>query len=244
MVVDGNIVQLPPLQGCLYCHTEGTTALFPNRRLLGIGSDFPILKCSRCGTTAEFDADPALPEVWHIRFRRCNHDPRYFYVAQQFSKAGWLTAQQALTISTDGYIQRQRVQQAQSGDLSWLQPEQIPADERAGQPYLSLKGVTLQETSGPGFFGLGSSAAVLDSGKLFVTADYLYLDGQRRVWKYPFDDLENVRHTDQAWIVAIEQGDQQLSMQGVSLPDQIDVQLVAAVIEALWRKYLASPRME
>ena len=244
MVVDGNIAQLPPLQGCLYCHTEGTTELFPSRRLLGIGSDFPILKCSRCGSTAEFDADPALPDAWHIRFHHCNHDPRYFYVARQFEKAGWLTAQQALTISTDGFIQRQRVQQAQSGDLSWLQPEQISADERAGQPYLSLKGVTLQETGGSSLFGLGGSATVLDSGKLYVTAEYLYLDGQRQVWKYPLNALENVRYTDQSWIATIEQGDEQVSIQGVNLPDQIDVQLISAVIEALWRKYLATPHPE
>ncbi|HML20156.1 MAG TPA: hypothetical protein PKD09_00820 [Aggregatilinea sp.] len=244
MAVDGDILRLPPLQGCLYCHTEGTTALFPGRRILGIGSDFPILKCSRCGTTADFDADPALPDAWHIRFRHCNHDPRYFYVAQHFAGAGWLTAQQALTISTDGFIQRQRVQQAQSGDLSWLQPEQMPVAEREGQPYLSLKGVTLQETNSSSFFGFGGSSAVLDSGKLFVTAEYLYLDGQRQVWKYPFDMLGGIRYTDQAWIVAIEHGDQPLTMQGVNLSDQFDVQLIAAVIEALWRKSLANTRFE
>ncbi|WP_119072939.1 hypothetical protein [Aggregatilinea lenta] len=212
--------------------------------MLGIGGEFPILRCSRCGTTAEFDADPALPEAWHIRFRHCNSDPRYFYVALHFDKAGWLTGQQALTISTDGYIQRQRVQQAQSGDLSWLQPEQIPEDERAGQPYLSLKGTSLREPVGTGILGLGSGSTVLDSGKLFVTGDMLYLDGQRQVWKYPFDVIKDIRYSDQAWTVTVEQGDRAVSMQGTNLPDQIDVQLIATVIEALWRKYLAGPQSQ
>src|SRR5690554_1514124 len=104
---DASFALLPPLQGCLYCHAEGTTALYPSRKILGVGSDYPVLKCSRCGTSAEFDADPALPEAWHIRYRHVNRDPRYYYVALHFGRAGWLSAQEALAISTDGYVQRQ-----------------------------------------------------------------------------------------------------------------------------------------
>lgn len=238
---DASFALLPPLQGCLYCHAEGTTALYPSRKILGVGGDHPVLKCSRCGTSAEFDADPALPDAWHIRYRHVNRDPPYYYVALHFGGAGWLSAQEALTISTDGYVQRQRVIQAQDGDLSWLQrPKAVDGGGGEGQPFLSLKGVTLYAATGSGVLGLGASEAVLDSGKLYVTQTFFYLDGQRQVWKYPFSAVDRVNYSEEGWTVTLNDADQRVSLSGANAQDQLDAQLIAAVVEALWRRYLGA----
>ena len=43
-----DVAQIPPLQGCLYCHAEGTLTLHEGRKILGLGGDYPTVKCSRC----------------------------------------------------------------------------------------------------------------------------------------------------------------------------------------------------
>ncbi|RPI97568.1 MAG: hypothetical protein EHM39_09300, partial [Chloroflexi bacterium] len=181
-MVDQSVGQLPPLQGCLYCHSEGTTSLAVGRKWWYLGSDFPVLKCSHCNSTALLDYSPRNLDTWRINYRRVNHAPRYYYVDLHFSQSGWLPAAQALAISTDGFVQRKRVSQAKAGELDWLQP--VPADlpEANGdeQIYLTLKGVTLQNAPPPGLFNFGSQGPVLDSGKLLATDRALYLLGQRR----------------------------------------------------------------
>src|SRR5258708_32873396 len=97
--------QVPaPLQGCLYCHTEGGMTLSESRKILGFGSGLPTLTCSHCHTTATFEAGSDA-DNWRIKYKTCNKAPRFYYVMIQLGNAGWLTADQALDISRIGYIQ-------------------------------------------------------------------------------------------------------------------------------------------
>ena len=109
---------LPPLQGCLYCHAEGTTTLLPSRQFLGLGSEYATLKCSQCGSTAWLDVDESDLDDWRIRYRRTNHDPRYYYVAIHYGKHGWLDASDALEISPSGplYGRKTRLAHERPGD--------------------------------------------------------------------------------------------------------------------------------
>jgi len=50
----------------------------------------------------------------------------FYYVMLYLGRAGWLSADQALKASRNGFVQRQRVQQVQGGDLEWLHP--MPLD--------------------------------------------------------------------------------------------------------------------
>jgi hypothetical protein len=239
MIDDALLAQIPPLLGCLYCHSEGTTSLTPGRKFLGFGSNFPVLKCSHCGSTALLDVSPIAPEQWRIRYRRINQSSRYYYVASHLGKVGWLSAHMALSISTDGFVQRKRVQQAKVGDLSWLQTE-IPSPpppfiSHRETIYLTLKAVTYQQTPPHGFVARAEQRAILDSGKLFVTNENLHLLGQRRDWSHPLYQVHNVTYDAQSWTIALNGGEQPQEYRGINLNDQFDAQLVSAIIEALWQ---------
>ena len=126
-MLDEAIASLPPLRGCLYCHSEGSTVLHPGRRFLGRGSKYLVLRCRTCGAVAWFDVNPATPEEWRVCYRRVSRSSVYYYAAIHLGRAGWLSAHEALAISTRSYVQRRRVEQVEDGDLSWLQPvEQYP----------------------------------------------------------------------------------------------------------------------
>lgn len=231
---------LPPLQGCLYCHSEGTTVLTEGRRILGFGSPFPILKCGHCGSTAFLDYDAGSPDAWRIRYRRVNRTPRYYYAAIYLGRAGWLSARDALNVSTNAYAQRMRVAQTKAGDLTWLQPDasgSVPflmaEDEKV---YLTLKGVTLQSTP-PGILVRAAQGAVLDSGKFYLTDQNLRLLGQRRDWLHSLEDIEKVEYDDKSWIVYLDTPEGFQHYRGVNSTDQLDAQLIAAVIETLSRSY-------
>ncbi len=115
-------VQIPaPLQGCLYCHTEGSITLTEGRKILGFGSGLPTLTCSSCGSVALFEQG-SDPDTWRIRYKNVNKSSRFYYVMLYLGHAGWLSADRALEISRNGYVQRQRIQQVQHGDLDWLRP--------------------------------------------------------------------------------------------------------------------------
>ncbi len=228
---------IPPLQGCLYCHAEGTTALHRPRKLLGFGNDYPLLKCSRCGSTALLDYTPAEPSAWRIRYKHVNTAPRYYYVALHLGRAGWLSAEDALAVSTDGFVQRRRVQQARAGELAWLRPAPLQPPPPLMQPdeavYLTLRGVTLQEALPVGFLVRAESGAVLDSGKFYVTGQRLHLLGQRRDWSHTLEAIWRVEYDEQGWTLHLRTPERPLQYRGLNIPDQFDAQLVAAVIEAL-----------
>ena len=116
---------IPPLEGCLYCHREGTTSLAESRSFLDPAGARLLLRCSHCHSVAELDYDPQRTDSWRIRYRRTNHDPRYYYVAIHYGKHGWLDAPDALEISRRGFAQRIRVRQAEVGDFSWIEPAPV-----------------------------------------------------------------------------------------------------------------------
>jgi len=225
----------PPLQGCLYCHSEGTTVLARSRKILGLGSDFPIVKCAHCDSTAYLDYQPDLPDGWRICYHRANRAPRYYYVFIHLRKAGWLSAAQALLASTNGFVQRARVAQTQAGDVSWLRPASpnpsLPLLPPAERVYLTLKGVTLQEGPPPGFLIRATAGTTLDSGKAYVTAQHLYLLGQRRDWSHPLSDIRVATYDETSWTVSLEGNERHY--RGVNVSDQFDAQLVATIIDAL-----------
>jgi hypothetical protein len=240
-MIDEAIAQLPPLQGCLYCHSEGTMVLSEGRRFLGFGSDYPILRCSHCESVACLDVDPTDPARWRIRYRRVNHDSVYFYASIHLGKAGWLSAQKALEVSTHSFVQRKRVLQAGTGDLSWLQPQvmipPLPLMDGAEQVFLTLKGVTLQTAPPPGLWVRTDSGDIKDSGKFFVTGQRLHLLGQRRDWSHELNMIRKVTYDSRAWAVTVSDADGQLQQyRGVDVPGQMDAQLVSTVVEVLWQR--------
>jgi hypothetical protein len=237
-MVDGITEHLPPLRGCLYCHSEDTTTLSDSRKWLGFGSDFPRLRCSHCNSVALLDYDTNDPEDWRIRYCRVNHASRYYYVALYLGRAGWLSAHEALEISTDGYVQRMRVAQAKAGDLAWLHSAHsaLPMIGASEKVYLTLKAVTLQATPPPGLFVRAAQGAVLDSGKLYVTDQNLHLLGQRRNWSHALVDARKIDYDDAFWTIYFDTAGQLQHYHGSNAADQLDAQLVAAVTEALWRE--------
>lgn len=230
---------IPPLLGCLYCHAEGSTTLSPPRKFLGLGGNYPVLTCSHCASVALLDYDPGNAQNWRIRYRRVNRAPRYYYVAVYLGRAGWLSAQKALAASTNGYVQRTRVQQTRAGDLSWLQPATLrPPPPLMGVNevvYLTLRAVTFQEAAPPGLLVRVDQGTVLDSGKFYVTDQKLHLLGQRRDWSHRLSDIRKVEYDEKAWTIVLNTPGQPQQYRGLNAFDQFDPQLVAAVVEALWR---------
>ncbi len=224
---------LPPLQGCLYCHAEGTTTLLPGRKLFGFGSDIPTLKCERCHAVASLDINLDDPNDWRIRYRRVDHSSRYYYVSIYLGKAGWLSAYEALTASRNGYAQRARVAQTKAGDLSWLRPGSLrpspPTMDPEEQVYLTLRAVTLQETPPSGFLVRPDQGTVLDSGKFYVTGERLHLLGQRHDWSHDLADVQKIEYDGKAWLVYLDGQ----HYRGLNVAEQYDAQLVATVIEEL-----------
>lgn len=238
-MVDEQAALPPPLEGCLYCHSESSTALIEPRRFLGFGGLWPLLKCKHCGSVAQIDLAEDSVTDWRIRYRRVNHSPRYYYVRLRFGKAGWLSASQALHLSTEGYVQRRRVQQAEEGDLGWLQlvhlqpPPPLMSSEES--IFLSLRAVTYQEAPPAGLFVRPEQGKILDSGKFYVTDEKLYLLGQRRDWAHSLHEIEKVEYNESTWIVYLNHGGELYQYRGVNVSDQFDAQLVAAIIQALYR---------
>jgi len=228
-----------PLRGCLYCHTEGTTSLVATRRLLGLGADLPTVRCEHCQSLALLDYSPDDPDNWRIRYRRANDAPAYYYVALHLGSGAWLSAAEALAASTNGYVQRQRVQQTRAGNLAWLHPAPLdPAPEPlAGDElvYLALRAVTLQEAPPPGL--LVQSGAFIDSGKLWVTDRALRLAGQRRAWSFGLREVEDLSYDAKAWTLVLGDPQQPKTLKAPNQDEQYDAQLVAAVVEQLCRRW-------
>ncbi len=232
-----DIVQVPaPIQGCLYCHTEGSITVAESRKILGFGSGLPTLTCSSCGSVALFESGPD-PDTWRIRYKNINKSPRFYYVMLYLGRAGWLTADQALEASRNGYVQRQRIQQAQHGDFSWLRPSPLtpppPLMSVDELVYLMVNPATFQQAMRAGSVLGQGEENVLDSGKFYVTDRKLHLLGHRRDWSHKLSDIRRVEHTDDYWRIYV--GESEQHYQGANMPDQIDAQLFTTVVKMLCR---------
>ncbi len=230
-------VQIPaPLQGCLYCHTEGSITLTEGRKILGFGSGLPTLTCSSCGSVALFEEGPD-PDTWRIRYKNVNKSSRFYYVMLYLGHAGWLSADRALEISRNGFVQRQRLQQVQHGDLEWLRPAPLSPppplmspDERV---FVSVNPVTFQQAMRAGSVLAQGEENVLDSGRFYITDRKLHLLGHRRDWSHKLTDIQRVEHNDQYWRVYV--GESEQHYQGLNFPDQMDAQLLTTIVKALSR---------
>jgi hypothetical protein len=230
-------IEIPaPLQGCLYCHTEGSITLSEGRKILGFGSGLPTLTCSSCGSVALFEAGPT-PDSWRIRYKSVNKAPRFYYVMLYLGKAGWLTAEQALEASRNGYVQRQRIQQAQRGDFSWLHPAPLnpppPLMSHDENVYVTVNPVTFQQAMRAGSVLAQGEENVLDSGRFYLTDKKLHLLGHRRDWSHKLTDVQRIEHNDEYWRVYV--GESEQHYQGTNLPDQIDAQLFTTIVKMLCR---------
>lgn len=221
-------VDLPaPLVGCLFCHAEGTITEFAPHRWFGFGSEFPRLVCNRCKAVALFEPQE---DGWRIAYQRFNKRRQYFYAAQLLGQADWLGADQAIELSTKVYIQRQRVQQAQQGDLSWLKPldVSIPNAPSAGAVYLTFAHVNLHQEG-------NSDDQPLDTGSFFVTYTTLHLLGRDRDWSYPLNQIEAVDYSGAGWKIHLTTKETKRYFSCEPSLDETDPQLTTAIIKAFMR---------
>lgn len=236
-MADGWLAGLPPVQGCLFCHTEGAVSVEPGRDPLPRADGFPIIKCSYCGAVAELDAEPNNPQGWRIRYRKVNSAERYFYVARHFGGGDWLDRSDALRASTNGYVQRQRVRQTNEGDLSWLAPLALdplpPFIVRGETVFLELRAVTLQRLAPRTWIFRAGQDELLDSGKLFVTDRKLHLLGQRRDWSVSWADVAGTAYDADTWRVTLAGEDQPRELSAQSASNEIDPQLITAIFDLL-----------
>jgi len=224
----------PPLLGCLYCHQEGTIVQSEGRKLFGmVGSSHPVLTCNHCGSVALLDYTEGSTD-WRIRYRKYSKDDQYYYAALYLGKAGWLNADEALDVSRTAYVQRQRVEQARQHDLSWLHPEDIspppPLIDQDEWVYLVFRHVNYRQ--GSSRLAHHESDSVLDAGTFYVTNMNIHLLGQQRNWSYPFTKIYAVDFDTKSWYVYVEADDTSGYFQGYPLPDEVDAQLAAAVLDA------------
>jgi len=222
-----------PLRGCLYCHTEGSTALGEGRRVLGLGGG-TFLTCQQCGAIAQLELGSSSDD-WRIRYRSVNHSSRYYYVWLHLGQAGWLDAQTALEESLRGFVQRIRLQQVQHGDLTWLRPAPLPSPPSLMTPneivYVTLNPASLhQGTKGGRGLSRGDNP-LQDTGRFYVTDRKLHLLGHRRDWSHKLAEVQRVDVTDRYWRIYINVSNQYY--QGENLPGQLDAQLFAAIVRAL-----------
>lgn len=231
-MADDWLARLPPVQGCLFCHTEGAVSVARSR-----ADSFPVLKCSHCGAVAELDADPDRPANWRIRYRKVNAAKRYYYVARQFGGGNWLDRDDALQVSTNGYVQRQRVRQTREGDLSWLVPVTLdplpPFIVRGETILLELRAVTLTRLAPRTWIFRAGQDELLDSGKLYVTDRKLHLLGQRRDWSVNWVDVLETGYEADAWHLRVAGDDQPRILSAQRVSNEIDPQLIAAIFDQL-----------
>jgi hypothetical protein len=185
---------------------------------------------------ALFEAGPT-PDSWRIRYKSVNKAPRFYYVMLYLGKAGWLTAEQALEASRNGYVQRQRIQQAQRGDFSWLHPAPLnpppPLMSHDENVYVTVNPVTFQQAMRAGSVLAQGEENVLDSGRFYLTDKKLHLLGHRRDWSHKLTDVQRIEHNDEYWRVYV--GESEQHYQGTNLPDQIDAQLFTTIVKMLCR---------
>jgi hypothetical protein len=231
------LATLPPLQGCLYCHHEGTIKLAEGRKVLGLGSGLPSLTCSYCGAVAQFDPG-ADDDSWRIRYKKINDAPQYYYVMVYFSQQKWYDADEALEISRKGFVQRFRIDQVQHGDLGWMNavaleppPPLMAPSERV---FLAVSNVSLQQPSqNSGFLSL-NEVTVLDSGTFYVTSSRLHLIGARRDWANRLNEIRDIEHDQTHWRIYV--GASRQCYSGLNDPEHLDAQLFTAIVKFLWKE--------
>lgn len=222
-----------PLLGCLFCHAEGTIIQTEGRRLFGLGDSLPTLTCNHCGSVAVLDTGEN--GTWRIRYRKHNREREYYFAALWLGKGGWLDADEALRLSRLAYIQRQRVQQTQRGDLSWLTPIQLdpppPILHTDEILWLIFRYVTYRQGQSGRFSRQDDE--VIDSGAFYITDRHVHLLGQKRNWSYRLRAIRKVDFNDEAWLVYLKQTEGNEYFRGDNHPDVMDAQLVANIIQAL-----------
>ncbi|MHB8629133.1 MAG: hypothetical protein ACYDBJ_21190 [Aggregatilineales bacterium] len=225
-----------PLRGCLYCHTEGATALGEGRKVLGLGGG-TVLTCQHCGAVAQFEPGEKADQ-WRIRYRSVNHSARYYYVWLHLGQAGWLDAQTALEESRRGFVQRIRLQQLQRGDLAWLHPAPLASPPSLMSPnevvYAMLNPASLHQGSKNGRSLSRGDSPMQDAGRFYLTDRKLHLLGHRRDWSHKLVEVQRVDNNDRYWRAYIGANSQYY--QGENLPGQLDAQLFAAIIRALTKR--------
>ncbi len=223
-----------PLQGCLYCQAEGSTTLTEGRRFLVFGSATPTLTCKSCGAVAFFEAG-SNSHTWRIRYKKVNRSSRHYYAMVHLGNGGWLNAEEALEFSRRSYVQRHRMLQAERGDLSWLHAGPLPPPPPLMSPeenvYMMINPVAFQQSTRGGIVLAQDEENVLDSGCFYATDRKVHLLGKRRDWSHKLSDIQDVEHTDQCWRIYV--GSAHQYYQVTNQRDQIDAQLVTAVIRAL-----------
>jgi hypothetical protein len=225
-----------PLQGCLYCHAEGTITQAEGRKLFGFGSGVPTLTCSACGAIAFFEVGSDA-HSWRIRYKSFDRSDQYYYVMLYLGEAGWLNAEQALDASRNGYVQRLRLQQVEHSDLSFLHPGPLfpppplmAADEVV---YITVNPATYQQAMRAGSVISSGDESVLDSGRFYVTDRKLHLLGHRRDWSHKLTEIQRIEHNSEYWRLYV--GDSEQHYQGLNSPNQIDAQLFCAIVKHLAR---------
>ena len=227
---------IPPLEGCLYCHREGTTSLSESRSFLAPAGARLLLRCSHCRSVAELEFDPHHEDAWRIRYRHVNYDSVYYYVAVHFGQRAWLDAPEALEISRRGYAQRIRVRQAETGDFSWMQPApsrpalHLEPDETV---LLDLRSVTLREVARGGLFIRPNRGKSLDSGGCLISTHRLHLLGQHLHWAHDLGAVERALYNDQYWLAIVRDSNRWVQYTGAYREDQVDPQLVVTVVDYL-----------
>ncbi|HRE47047.1 MAG TPA: hypothetical protein PLD47_04920 [Aggregatilineales bacterium] len=220
--------QPAPLLGCLFCGEEGTITLTEGRKVFGLGSGLPTITCRACGAAALFDAAGEGGQGWRIRYKKTSRHQRYYYASIYLGGAGWLVEDEALAISRRAYVQRRRVQQAEAGDLSFLQPEQRDPPPPLMSPdefvYVEYPTAIIGQASKTG-------ESIMDSGIVFLTDKKIHLLGQRRDWSHKLSDIREITLTERYWRLQVGIADQYY--QGENQPDQIDAQLFTVIVKAL-----------
>lgn len=232
------LTALPPVQGCLYCHSEGAVSVEAGRGRLPRTDSATLLKCSHCGSVAELEAGPGDPQgSWRIRYRKVNQAPRYYFVARRFGAGDWLDRAQALQASTNGYVQRQRVRQTAEGDLSWLAPLALdpapPFIVEGETVFLDLRAVTLSVLAPQTWIFRSGQDELLDSGKLYVTDRKLHLLGQRRDWSVSWADVLDSGYDAEHWHIRAAGDERTRRFSAQRLSNEMDPQLIVTIVEHL-----------
>lgn len=221
-----------PLLGCLICHEEGLLSLSEGRKILGMGGDYELLTCGNCGAVALWDGG----DNWRIRYRKIPTQAPYSYAAHQFGRAGWLRSDDALDMSTEVYVHRQRVAQARQGELGWLKPNRLnpppplmSADEVV---FLSLKPVIYCETNLGGFLSRSRDGTVLDTGTLCITDSKIHLLG-RRDRSHRLTEIRGLEQEGENWYIHVDMEENPHHYRGGHGEGFMDAELVIAIIEAL-----------
>jgi len=236
-MADDWLARLPPVQGCLFCHTERAVSVEPRRAPRSRAERFLVIRCSYCGAIADLDADPNRPADWRIRYRKVNDAARYYYVARYLAGGRWLDREEALRISLNGYVQRQRVRQTSGGDLSWLSPIVLAPPPPFIMPgetiFLELRAVTLTRLAPRTWILRAGQDELLDSGKLYVTDRKVHLLGQRRDWSVGWADALDTGYGTDTWQLYVA-GDERLrALSAQRAANEIDPQLIVAIVDLL-----------